>query len=505
MTIHRLTNLLVMITMFFSFYFPSIANSREAETALEVSSSAKSSYFQTHRFTTTQPQTIKISENATKTEPPLTFRPKGEREFSKEKYTTLKNQDDEKNATYSTTSYPYHRFDVKVGQDVQSADLLSLTWSGHSLPGRQVTMYAWNRTQSRWMEIDRHIAGREEFTLFGNIQAENYIQDDSVHIIVQDQLPSPTKDYDYTFVWMSDTQYYAQDYPTIFKSMTEWIATNKKKLNIKYVFHTGDIVNKGENLDQWKRASGFLNTLDVAKIPYGVLPGNHDVGSHLQEYQHFFGETRFLQKPYYRGSYENNKGHYDVVSVDGKDYVFIYMGWDVEEKEMAWINAVLARYSDHTAILSFHKYLEKSGKRSQEGEKIFNHVVVPNQNVVAVLSGHYHDSEQLVDEIDDNHDGIPDRTVYQLLADYQKGPNGGNGFLRLMKVDKETNSIDVQTYSPYTNQFSFYDPIEYPSKDQFTMNIDVQASRKMVSTRSFEVKVYRELEEERVAKGTVLK
>lgn len=39
--------------------------------------------------------------------------------------------------------------------------------------------------------------------------------------------------------------------------------------------------------------------------------------------------------------------------------------------------------------------------------------------MLAVLCGHYHDSETLIDEMDDDGDGIADRKVYQMLADYQ--------------------------------------------------------------------------------------
>jgi hypothetical protein len=174
------------------------------------------------------------------------------------------------------------------------------------------------------------------------------------------------------------------------------------------------------------------------------------------------------------------------------------MGWDIEEEDIEWINKVLERYSDRTAILSFHEYLQKNGKRSHKGNEIYEKVVVPNQNVVAVLCGHYHNSEMLVDEIDNNLDGIVDRKVYQLLADYQKAPEGGNGYIRLLHIDEETNSIDVQTYSPYLDRYHFYNPDKYPGKDQFTMDIDVKRTEKMVATRYFEVNVYKRITGEKV-------
>lgn len=118
-------------------------------------------------------------------------------------------------------------------------------------------------------------------------------------------------------------------------------------------------------------------------------------------------------------------------------------------------------------FLNFHEYLLVSGNRSPIGDKIYEKVVVPNKNVIAVLCGHYHDSETLISEIDDDKDGTPDRKVYQILADYQGGPEGGQGFMRLLHVNPVENKIYVKTYSPYLNKYNYYDSATYPGKDEF--------------------------------------
>jgi len=43
--------------------------------------------------------------------------------------------------------------------------------------------------------------------------------------------------------------------------------------------------------------------------------------------------------------------------------------------------------------------------------------------------------------------------VQQLLANYQMGPLGGEGFLRVMRFFPEERKVAVQTYSPYTGRF----------------------------------------------------
>jgi hypothetical protein len=292
---------------------------------------------------------------------------------------------------------------------------------------------------------------------------------------------------------MSDTQYYSESYPYIYEKQVQWIADNKDQLKIQYVFHTGDLVDDADDEVQWDVADRSMKVLDDAQIPYGVLAGNHDVGhkdGSYDNYYKYFGDHRFAGRSYVGGSYKNNRGHYDLISVNGNDFIMMYMGWGVTNEDLQWMNEVLAKYPNHKAILAFHEYLLVSGNRSPVGNLIFEEVVKKHPNVIAVLSGHYHDSEKLIDEIDDNGDGTPDRKVYQMLADYQGGPEGGQGYLRLLHFNQETNEIFVKTYSPYLDDYNYYDPETYPEKDEFTIQFDLTPKEKKVETDYFEVNVY---------------
>lgn len=90
---------------------------------------------------------------------------------------------------------------------------------------------------------------------------------------------------------------------------------------------------------------------------------------------------------HYGGSYKNNRGHYDLISSNGNDYIMLYMGWGITDQDIAWMDQVLKKHPDRMAILAFHEYLLVSGNRSPIGEKIFKEIVKPNPNVVMVLSG----------------------------------------------------------------------------------------------------------------------
>ncbi len=126
--------------------------------------------------------------------------------------------------------------------------------------------------------------------------------------------------------------------------------------------------------------------------------------------------------------------------------------------------------------------------------------MLPNENVIAVLCGHYHDSATLVDAIDDDGDGIPDRQVYQMLGDYQGGPEGGQGYMKLLHFDQNNNKIMVNTYSPYLDNYNFYDPIQFPEKDERNLEVDLQPQLKRVATDYFTVNIYTDKEIGKVEK-----
>ncbi|WP_042375356.1 lamin tail domain-containing protein [Neobacillus jeddahensis] len=455
------------------------------------------SFYKGFQYDASKTASVKSFKNAADTEPPKTMVPDGEQAFTSEDISLVSQEDQQYLVTDSTTQFPYQRYEVTVDDAVDETDLVELDWKGKSLPGRKVSMYAWNHHTNDWSMIQYKIAGQEDFELKGNVAVSDFVKDHKINVMIQDEIPTSPDQYDYTFVWMSDTQYYAESYPWIYDRMTKWIAEKQNEMKIKYVFHTGDIVDEADKEYQWQDADKFMKVLDDNNIPYGVLAGNHDVDHKTSDYTHFsqwFGEDRFKDKPYYGASYKNNRGHYDLISANGNDYIMLYMGWGVQDEDIQWMSNVLKQYPHRKAILNFHEYLLVSGNRSPLANRIYSQLVEPNKNVIAVLSGHYHDSETLIDPIDDNGDGVPDRQVYQMLGDYQGGPEGGQGYMKLLHFDQKNNKIIVNTYSPYMDDYNFYDPSEFPEKDERDIDVDLQPQQKRVATDYFTVNIYTDSE-----------
>ena len=83
--------------------------------------------------------------------------------------------------------------------------------------------------------------------------------------------------------------------------------------------------------------------------------------------------------------------------------------------------------------------------------------------IFLVLSGHY-ESEVRITNLEKGY------YVHQLLSDYQDKPNGGNGWLRIIKFSTFTDEISVQTYSSSLNKY------ETDSKSQFILDKKITKS-----------------------------
>lgn len=273
------------------------------------------------------------------------------------------------------------------------------------------------------------------------------------------EMPSEQKA-PYTIVWMSDTQLYSENYPSTFEDMTTWIVQNREALNLQYVIHTGDIVNRRDKPKQWENARNALSVLE-GEIPLFTVAGNHDISSGKRiydEYLPLFGEARLLAlSPYNSGSFAGGIGRYDLLEINGDPVILLSVGYRPSSSELDWMNEVLAEHIDRTAILCFHGYLDTDGSFTTDGLKLSSEVVAKNPNVRLVLCGHRHGITHTTAEYDDNGDGSPDRTVYQLLADYQSEGKGGMGYMVLLSFNKESGELDVTAYSPLLDDYNLFD------------------------------------------------
>ena len=424
---------------------------------------------------------------------------------------------------------PYIQYTVNV-PDVKDDEIIAANWNGEASNSDGThagTMYVLNTASNKWDEIAK--ADEKGNIKEASFTAANHVKDGNATIIVQctadsalPELDTVTdkkkdnnaswdgtnvpEDYDFCFAWETDTQYYAEEWQHHFTNINNWIVNNKDERKIKYVIHTGDIVDDVDMTYEWENADAAMGILDKAGMPYGVLGGNHDVAAGLADYENYykyFGENRFASQPTYGGTYQNNKGHYDLISEGGQDFIIVYMSWNIYQDEIDWMNQVLSQYSDRKAILCFHTYTNVKQSNGTYldyyGQLVNKYVVKKNPNVFAVLNGHYHGSSYETAMFDDDGDGRNDRTVYQICTDYQSGFEGGNEYIKFLYFDLDNNKIYMNSYSPCMDDFNYYDTelhtlnVEGASAtgvDQMVLDVDFDTKEQKILEKSISAYVY---------------
>jgi hypothetical protein len=220
-----------------------------------------------------------------------------------------------------------------------------------------------------------------------------------------------------------------------------------------------------------------------------LVPGEHEKNHAL--YNEYFGPQRYRDQPYWGGSFtdEDNSAHYDLVDIAGAKFLMLYIGYNPPEKVMDWAERVLDENPDRNVVIGTHYYLDELGEKklmgfgdigSSSGQQIWNRLVVPHETVFLVLSGHVDGQVAVVDE----HVGETDRSVVQLLADYQYFEVDGErstGFQRLLQFDIDSGSMAVTTHSPSLDAFDVesydiknrYGPEDGEFVTDFTLRADV--------------------------------
>lgn len=269
----------------------------------------------------------------------------------------------------------------------------------------------------------------------------------------------------FSVVWLADTQNMAYfDYPEALESMGSWIVENRIEENIACVVQTGDLVDNGWAEWQWRNYDK-LHDQFAGEIPFFFVAGNHDLGVKLQKWDAYLSKD-FVREVPRSNTFERGKAIYGTFDEGGEKFIIIGAGYGAEKEAAAWINRVLETHRDYTAILLFHRYIKAGGEYSAVGKEMFELLVKPNQNVRLILCGHFHgNTAYRFEEIDDDGDGTPDRTVNALMYNYQDWEKDC-GQMRLLTFDVGARSITVNTFSPYTGK-NYRD--DYFKAAQFTI------------------------------------
>jgi hypothetical protein len=323
----------------------------------------------------------------------------------------------------------------------------------------------------------------------------------------------------FTLAAIGDQQFAVSNinYYTSFTAQTDWLAANAEANNIRFVTQLGDILENGDNLDQWNRVSTAMGTLDTGVnadggvgIPWNAIYGNHEVdttesgsdpaGAQADRYREYFGSKDLLTHRYdgqvgYGGVSSNDLNTYHFVkssdAIDAREYLMLNLEFDTPGHKpgstpasgdipvfdaIAWAQGVIDANPGKPTVISTHVFEGTAhgppsnpwtagpGRNSQL--QIFDKLVKDNSQVFMVLSGH---TSQNTHQVKQNTAGLP---VLQMVTDFTKVlPNGGDGFMRLVELDEDAGEIRVKTFTPGVPQ-NPAPRYRTNSNDEFTLQVN---------------------------------
>lgn len=283
----------------------------------------------------------------------------------------------------------------------------------------------------------------------------------------------------FTLVALPDTQYYAAAHPEILAAQADWILRRSHDAHIAAVVHEGDVVD-ADDPAQWRAAARSLHRLDGV-VPWVLSAGNHDyrragsVISRDSAISTYFPPAGFARSAWFGGTFEPGRieNNFAIVDAPGGCWLILSLEFGPRDAVLAWADGIAKRYAALPAIVVTHAYLYSDGTRYDhlnrpdqlwnphayladpaggqvnDGEEIWRKLIVRNDNILFVLCGH-----DLADGVAELTSARPDGTlVHQVLANYQTGKLGGEGFLRVMRFFPAERRVAIQTYSPFVNRF----------------------------------------------------
>jgi hypothetical protein len=302
----------------------------------------------------------------------------------------------------------------------------------------------------------------------------------------------------FTVIALPDTQYYSARRPEAFEAQTRWIIDHARELNIRAVVGLGDIVDDGSDAKQWANAMRAIEPLKKSGIPFFLAIGNHDYDSaHLERkpltrevkgFNAHVGPAYYRGLPFYGGSMDaSNENFWGTFKAGSRDYLVLSLEFSPRDTALKWAAHVLDTHPKHEAIVIMHSYLYTDDLRvtrcsnhtkraygldaDNDGQEVWEKLVSRYPRIRLVLSGH-------MPEI-----GVGRRfslgergtLVNEILSDYQYEPHEGNGWLRVMTVDRAANRVDVRTYSPYIEahpEMGARGPWKTDSRNQFSIDLE---------------------------------
>lgn len=287
--------------------------------------------------------------------------------------------------------------------------------------------------------------------------------------------PSPTNPSDgngrFTVATYPDTQQEVFDWAgSRFLDRATWLVTQKAALDLRFVMHTGDVVNWDTDAhEQYVKAEAALDPLEAAGIPYQLSIGNHDTlatgpgggardSRKTREYQRTTTTfNQFWKAADYgavAGQFESGKvdNTYSTFTAEGADWLVLNLELWPRVAAVDWAEAVIASHPTHNVIIQTHSFLgadmaidgagqsvTRWGYGDSSPQYVYDRLVDPYSNVKVVTSGHTGSAgSKIVATTGGNRVAFLLQTLH----------SNTNNPVRLSEFDVAAGTISTRVYAP---------------------------------------------------------
>lgn len=282
------------------------------------------------------------------------------------------------------------------------------------------------------------------------------------------QPASAADDSAFTIAQVPDTQNEVLNSTTpLLTNRYAWLAANKSALNLKFIAHTGDLVNWGAvDPAQFQRADEATKILDQSGVPYGYAIGNHDSAAvttggsaapgdtrvnlrNTAEFNKFFPPSRFKNLA---GLYETGRSDnmFQTFKAGGADWLVITHEMWPRQSVIDWMKYVVQTHPNHNVIVSTHAFIDGAGGLPTTGNygdvnaaSEWDQFLSRYSNIKIVLSGHYGPSANSIGAYYAQRTGVNGNQVNVVMTAYH---SPWQNHVRLLKVDTSTMTLQSSIF-----------------------------------------------------------
>jgi hypothetical protein len=297
---------------------------------------------------------------------------------------------------------------------------------------------------------------------------------------------------DFSIFWITDTQFLSETNPTLYTTMMNWIVENWSNYNGKMVIHSGDIVETGDQYQEWQNAHQAMSVLVQNGIPYTWCAGNHDdlVGSDSTSgwYGNIWapafdpstvsGQLDQIGYTKWVDDYHDGMNTAVTFTAGGENFLVVSLEWNAQPDALQWAGSILddPQYGDYRVIIVPHAYLNAFGQIpvTSAGTDLtdfitgLNSLLDAHPNIFLNLNGHYASecgcnvastsggrNDLMFDRQDcqDNPEDPIGRGIDNVSSSTPDSSKVGGATVVILNFDMGSKQINVSTYDVYTGMW----------------------------------------------------